>query len=539
MLDPMTSTPVEERTTAAMLAHNAKKMPNKVAVIDGSGESVTYAELQARAFSIAAGLGELGVRRQEPVAVMLDSNMTRVLTWLGITVGGMIEVPINTAYKGDMLSYVLSHSGARVAIVDGNWCDRFAEIADGLGELETIVVVGQSGPVPARFRKVELDVLLRADSVEPDQPVAVSDIAAILYTSGTEGASKGVLCPHGAAFSMASYPPLTGDDEVVLVTLPLFHAAGLWASLYNALRVGGTAVVQQSFSASQFWAQVRRHRVTTTVLMGAMADFLWRQSPSQEDRNHPMRYIGFVPAPRYINEFAERFGVEVGSAYGQTEVGITHVTQTGEAGPAICGRPRDFYDVRVVDDYDNEMARGEAGEIVVRSREPWTMMLGYHKMPQATLRAQRNLWHHTGDVGFVNDDGLFVFADRKKDSLRRRGENISSFEVEKHILARSDVAECAVVAAPSEYAEDEIKAVLVMGEGCEFDPLDMLRDLCERMPYFMVPRFYEVREWLPKTPTHKVRKLELRASGITEAVWDCEKAGYLITRTGLVERSSD
>jgi crotonobetaine/carnitine-CoA ligase len=368
-------------------------------------------------------------------------------------------------------------------------------------------------------------------------PPLVSELAAVLYTSGTEGASKGVLCAHGHAFQIsASYTFETTPDDVVLVTLPMFHASGLFSGVYNALRGGATAVIRKSFSASGFWDDVRTSGITQTLLMGAMADFLWRREPGPEDRRHPLRNVCVVPAAPYINDFAARFGLNLTSAYGSAEVGTATLTAPGEAGPFLCGRPREFLDLRIVGDDDVELAPGEVGEIVVRSNEPWALMLGYHGMPEATVRAWRNLWFHTGDAGYRDTEGRLVFVDRKKDALRRRGENVSSMEVEKFILALPEVAEAAIVAVPSEHTEDEIKAVVVLHAGATFDPEAMLRHLCDNLPYFMVPRFYEATESLPKTPTHKVKKTELRQAGVTSSTWDCRAHGYTVSRRGLEQR---
>lgn len=536
MTDPLIDTPVLERTTAAVLERQAKLRPEKVALIGEDGTTLTYAELQEQAFRVSTALTGLGVERQDQVLMMLDNHVNNVVAWLGVTCGAGIATPLNTAFKGEMLSYVIAHSGAKVLIIESAWADRLAALGDSAPDLTTVILHGAAdgAALPERFQRVEFDELLKADSVRPEPP-AVWDVASMIFTSGTEGRSKGVLCPHGHAFSMASYPPLVSPDEVVIVTLPLFHAAGLWAGVYNALRCGGTAVIHGGFSASKFWDQVRLYGATTTVLLGAMADFLWRQPPTPQDAQHTLTMAAVIPAPANAKELTARFGFAVGSAYGLTEAGTTCVTVPGEAEPLSCGTPRSFIDVRLVDENDVEVAVGEVGEIVMRSREPWSMMSGYHRMPAETAQAWRNLWLHTGDAARMTEDGHFFYVDRRKDALRRRGENVSSFEVERYILERDDVAAVAVVGVPSEHTEDELKAVLVLAESATFDPVAMLRDLFERMPYFMVPRYLEVVEELPLTPTHKIMKQVLRKAGVTEGTWDSAAAGFKVTRDRLIE----
>jgi len=321
--------------------------------------------------------------------------------------------------------------------------------------------------------------------------------------------------------------------------LPLFHSGGLFAGVYNALRAGATALIT-AFSASGFWDEVHRYGCTQTLLMGAMIEFLWRQPPSPRDRDHTLRNVTVIPAMPYIDEFASRFGMNVASAYGQSETGTISLTDPGEARPFLMGRPRSFIEMKIVDDDDVEVPTGVTGEIVVRSSEPWSMFRGFHRDPETTVHAWRNQWMHTGDAAYQDENGRFVFVDRKKDALRRRGENVSSMEVEKHLLVRPDIAAAAIVAVPSEHLEDEIKAVLVLAEGHEFDPEAIFRDMVEKLPYFMVPRYYEAVAALPMTQTHKVQKVELRKAGITEDTWDCEANGLFVTRSGLKqgERSS-
>jgi carnitine-CoA ligase len=532
MADPFLDTPVQERTVAAALAKQVRDRPNSIAIVDEDENNLTFAGAQRAAFRVATALSELGVGRQEPVLVMLDNHTDRVVAWLGISVGAMVEVPINTAYRGEMLRHIIADSGARTLIIEGKWLDRIRDIPATVGNLDTVVVRGE--PNAALPEPIRVERFARLFASEPLVPVppAVWDIAAIAYTSGTEGRTKGVLCPHGHAFATGSYPTTVGPGDVVMVTLPLFHVSGLWLQVYGAIRDGACAAIVRHFSASRFWASVRRFGATTTFLLGASADFLYRQPASPHDRGHTLRTVEFIPASALVDAFEERFGVSVVTSYGQTEAGTVCSPQRDEIKPFALGRPRPHVEMKIVDDNDIEVVPGTAGEIVLRSREPWTMMSGYHGMPEATAHAWRNLWLHTGDSGYQDEHGTFFFIDRKKDALRRRGENVSSYEVEQCIVARKDIADAAVVAVPSEHTEDEIKAFIVMEPGNEFNIVDVVQDLAKRLPYFMVPRYYEVTDELPRTATFKVRKDLLRANA-GENSWDCKEHGIAVTRDGF------
>lgn len=534
MTDPLVTTRVTERTTAAMLAKQVALRPDKVALVGADDTKLTYAETERTAQRIASGLYRLGVRRQEKVLLYLDNHLDNVLVWLGTTIGAMVSVPINAAFKGDMLAYVIDQSQASVLVVEGMWIDRLAAVADRLPHLRTVVVRGAAcAGLPARLTVLDLADLEDPEPLPLETP-SVSDVASMLFTSGTEGRAKGVLCPHGHAYSMATYPPLTDPEEVLLVALPLFHAAGLWAGVYNALRCGSTAVVLGTFSVSRFWDQIRSHSCTITIMMGGMLDFLSKAPPDPRDRDHPLRHAAVLPSPANADAVTKRFGFEISSAYGLTEAGTVCVSEAGKATPGSCGWPRSFIQVRLVDEEGSDVSPGEVGEILLRATEPWAVMRGYDRMPEATVRAWTDLWLHTGDAARMDPiTGELFYVDRRKDSLRRRGENVSSFEVERHVLERPEVCEVAVVAVPSEYTEDDLKAVLVLRPEAAFDPAAMLRDLYERMPYFMVPRYYEVLSALPRTSTHKVIKHELRARGITATTWDAEANGFRITRERL------
>ena len=528
---------MHERTVPALLRSAAEAVPDQPALIEAIGRTMTYAELLDSASRIGSGLRGLGLAAHDLVLSMLDEHVENVATWFGANIASVVQVPINTSYKGESLRYVIEHSGARVLIIEGEWCDRLAAIADELTTLTTVVVRnGGSVHTPSRFARVEFDELLSADVIEMAPP-RVSDISTIMYTSGTEGRAKGVLMPQGQIYVMSyARAELTQEPETVLVTLPLCHVAGLITSTLHAIRTKGTAILHGTFSVSRYWDDIRRFGCTTTIAMGPIATLLLRTPPSPDDGKHVLKYMIVLPSIPGIQEFARRFNVAVGATYGSTETGPVLFAAPGSALPFLCGQPSDTYETRLVDELDVEVPVGEVGELVIRSRQPWTLNSGYHRMPAETVAAWRNLWFHTGDLfRFDVEAGQCGYVDRRRDALRRRGENVSSFEVEQHLIALPHIVEAAVVGVPSEMADDEIKAVLVLAPGADLNPVETLRELYQRMPYFMVPRYLQVVDSLPKTQTQKVRKTELRRSDANDRIWDCEAAGIRITRRGLIE----
>ena len=530
---------VADRTVPAALRRAALRVPDQAALIEPRGRTIVYRELEDEAKRAATALRALGLAPGDTVLAMLDEHADHVIAWLGANIASVPWVPINTSFKGSMLQYMVEHSRARVLIIEGKWVDRITEIATDLTHLETIIVRnGGDATAPSRFVCHDLALLQQDEIVAMDEP-KVSDISSIVYTSGTQGRPKGVLVPHGHAYA-TSMPRCYTDPtdsvvtEIVMVAMPFFHAGGLFTGPLQAIRTGGTAVLHGAFSATRYWDDVRRHHCTTALLAGPMAVFLLRQPPTPDDRNHDLKSVIMMPAIPEIEEFSSRFGVPVGIGYGCTEIGAPLFSKPGESRPGGCGSPLPGYEVQLVDESDVPVPAGEVGEMVVRSCDPWSISSGYLDDPDATLGAWTNLWFHTGDMHRLDESGQYVFVDRRKDVLRRRGENISSFEVERHLLELPEVIDAAVVAVPSDVAEDDVKAVIVLGVDATFNPHEMLRQMYLRMPYFMVPRYIEVVDALPRTQTQKVQKAILRAQGLSDRVWDCEAAGFRITRHELI-----
>ena len=251
---------------------------------------------------------------------------------------------------------------------------------------------------------------------------------------------------------------------------------------------------------------------------------------SSEDRNHPLKKVIIVPLSEDAPSFAKRFGVDAYTLYNMTEISTPLVSELNPTKIGSCGQARAGVELRLVNENDCEVAIGSVGELIVRSDTPWTLNSGYFKNPEATAAAWRNGWFHTGDAFRKDAEGTFYFVDRMKDAIRRRGENISSFEVEAEIAAHPAITEVAVIPVPSEIAEEEVMCVVALIPGQSFDPKDLLTFLESRLAHFMLPRYVRIVDALPKTPTQKIQKHLLRAEGITADTWDREKAGIKIRR---------
>lgn len=514
--------PMAERNVTSVLEAACARSPDKIALRGPEG-ALSYADLRAQALALAGGFDGLGLARQEAVLLMLDNHLDHVRAWLALSLTARIEVPVNTAYIGTILAHVIENSGARVMVLEARFLPALAAVAGELPTLRDLVVRGDYDPgdIPPGLTARPFATLPAA----PAQPVTPDpwDLIAIMYTSGTTGLSKGVRITHAHAYGYAA-PQLygaCGPEDTALVALPLFHVGGQWKGVYNALIAGATAAVVPRFSAAEFWDEVRRYRCTYTLILGAMVEFLLRQPERPDDRDHSLRRVLLVPVTAELDRFRGRFGIEtVSSSYGSTEASVVLFSRPGEAVPGKIGWCRPDFEARLVDPHGFEVPRGTAGELVLRAREPWVMMAGYHRMPQATQDAWMNLWFHTGDLMRQDADGMFAFVDRSKDAIRRRGENVSSFEVEREIQAHPDVAECAVVGVRSAVSEDDILACVVRRPGAGLTAPALLAFLRPRMPYFMVPRYVRFMDALPKTPTEKIRKQALRDEGVTQDTHD-------------------
>jgi crotonobetaine/carnitine-CoA ligase len=507
------------------------------------GGGLSFAALDTESTAIAFGLARLGVRSGDRVLALIQNRVEFLPALVGTNKLNATFVTINTGLKGSFLEHQVRNSEPQIALVDAELLPAFDGIElHALGVTSVVIVGGgtsrppEIGGVPTMgFTDLPVSVGDPGVLVEP-QP---HDISTVMYTSGTTGPSKGVLMPHAhcylLGYNLAATMGLT-EADVYYVCMPLFHANGLFMQTFGSFLCGARVSVVKRFSASRWLEDVRTCGATVTNGLGVMPEFIFRQPPTPHDRAHNLRAMMAVPiAAEWGGQFEERFGMRLVQGFGLTETNIVCYSRPDEPlTPGCAGSVlTEWFDVAVVDpDTDEALPVGEVGEIVVRAKRPWCIMAGYLHMPERTVEAWRNLWFHTGDAGYFDAQGRLFFVDRIKDCIRRRGENISSYEVEQVINEHPAVAESAVIAVKSSIpgGEDEVKACVVMRAGHSLQPESLL-DYCQkRMPYFAVPRYVEYVDELPKTPTGKVQKEPLRKQGASSQTWDREAVGYRVRR---------
>jgi crotonobetaine/carnitine-CoA ligase len=521
---------------SSLLAERAERFGTEVAVASEQG-TLTYADLVERAARVAGGLAALGARPGDRVATMLPTGNDYLAAWHGCVWLGAIEVPVNVEYRGSFLEHILRDSGATILIVHARWLQRLTSIE--LTDMRHVVVVGEPEEgveTPAGIAAHAFaDVLGHAPM--PRHPAGELDLTYIMYTSGTTGRSKGAV--HNNRSSMHYIMPFVegldlGDDDVCYSMFPLFHQMGRSACTTAALWAGNRVELRSGFSASHFWDDIHASGATWMGYFGAVILFLWQNAPSPRDRGHLLtRAFGSSAAPELIVPWQERFGVTLWEVYGSTEIGLG--SGLGPDFPRkldTMGLPCRQVEVAIVDENDNPLPPGQVGEAVWRPREPFAIFQGYWNLPQATLDVWRNLWFHSGDAALIDEEGYFVFKDRIKDTIRRRGENISSFEVEVAVRAEPGVVECAAYAVLAEGAptEEEVMIAVVPSPDGPPDPESLFRALCRDMPRFAVPRYLRFLDELPKTPTQRVQKFKLRSDGVTPDAIDREALGIFPPR---------
>ena len=514
--------PYDERLPGRILADRAARIGDRpFLTIDGRrysfGEVFEHSQARARGFQA------LGVGPQQPVLIMLDNSAEFVFSWFALTLLNAICVPVNTAYAGDMLAYVIRDSGAKVAITDTSLAPAFADLApEARARLTSIVASGASG-LPSNGSFVRLENVLVPQGPTVLAPATPADTSLIAYTSGTTGPSKGVVlsCGHNLQTVQTCINSVgIRPDDVIFSPLPLFHGMSRTMGTLPALVLGAEIHLGRRFSASSFWTEVQESGATVGVTVFTIPPILKGKAPSAADRNHRLRVLFNA---HHDLEFEERFGARIVEAHGMTEVGLTVHTQYSERKLGAAGRAAEDWEVALFDEHDRPVAVGAVGELVVRPRQPGLMMDGYLNKPEATLAACRNLWFHTGDLMRQDEDGYFFFAGRKKERIRRRGENISAYEVEAAVEQHPEIVECAVLGVPAGDGEDDVYLVAVRRSGASLAPEELAAWLRTRLPKFMVPRYVEFRDSLPKTGSGKLEKYRLAETVPAAAAWDGQR----------------
>lgn len=497
----------------------------------------TYDEMNRYANRCANAFLREGITKGDKISIMLPNCPEYLFIWWGSSKIGAVEVPVNTSYKGEFLRHIIDQSDSKILFLDRGWLDRLKLIEDELNKLKKIIVLGGLTREDTGISKIPLmgfEEFFDSPETPVDIKVYPSDPQNIIYTSGTTGLSKGALGPHKFwIFVAEQLLPLRGGgrDDIFYTFMPLYHMNGQCLTAVTALLAEGQMALSDRFSASRFWDDIRKYKATQFNSLGAVIPILEKQPVKDNDIDNPVKVVLSGGCPQDVmDRFERRFGVKCLEGWGMTEVGIPVHTNLQYRKPGACGKPLPMFEIKLFDDEDHEVPAGVSGEIVFRPKEPFTMMLEYYNMPDKTLETFRNLWFHSGDLGKMDEDGYLYFVDRKKDSLRRRGENISSFEVERAISSHPKILESAAVAVRAEMPEDEVKICVVLKPGEELAPEDLIAYAAERMPYFAVPRFVEFMDSLPKTPTERVQKYLLKQAGITPNTWDREKAGIEVKR---------
>ncbi len=508
--------------------------------LDVLGQTYTYGEVDRAACRLANGLSNLGVSKGQTVVTLLDNSAEAVFIWFAINKIGAISVPVNTALKGDFLRHQVSDADATVVIAESDYAERVTNIADKLPVLQTIIYRGENPGLNDSKKLIPWNELLSADDSDPQVEVAPGDLAMLIYTGGTTGPSKGCMISHNYTCSMARQMlTITNRDEstITWTPLPLFHFNAVATTVLCNMMVGAQVAIYPRFSVSNFWPEIERTGANDVGLLAAMMPML----ANAPDNDAMKRCFGQVKgvwgapfAPDTQKIWKERFGAThtVAGGFGLSECSLPTILPFGTpAKPNSSGRRNtELFDVRIVDDNDVELPPNTPGEIIVRPRQPHVMFEGYWRRPEDTLKVMRNMWFHTGDIGMFDEDDYFFFMDRKKDYLRRRGENISSFEVEAAFRQHDAIDEVAAHAVLSDLGEDELKVTITLKPGVTLDPEVLCAWSADQMPYYAVPRYIEFRSALPKSPLGRVYKYQLRDEGVTPTTWDREKAGFKLAK---------
>jgi len=527
----------DERVVGNLLRHWAETRPHDRFVTCGE-QSFTYAELEARATAVAAGFAALGVAKGDRVAILSPNRMEMVDMYFGLAKLGAIQVPLNAFLKGEFLRYQLADSQASVLVVDADGHAAVTPLLDQLPDLRTLVLLDDRPSLHrAGVTEVALTSAILAGSAPLNsQEISREDTMSVLYTSGTTGFPKGCVLSHGYYTRVAKVMDESlgfADDDSLYTALPLFHAAARMMVLGAALRRGIPVTVDPAFSPTGILPRCKEVGATIIIGMGVMGTAMLSVPERPEDRDHRVHTMSMAPlTPENQARFQERFGIDpYVEMFGQTEcVPVLASKRLGVRNRASCGQPADDLEVALLDDHGHPVSPGQVGEICLRPRDRYAMFDGYWNNPQAALSQIRGLWYHTGDHGRALPDGTVTFTDRKKDSLRRRGENVSSMELEAAILTHPKIAEAAVHAVPSELGEDDIKACLVREPDAKIEPGDLFGFFGEHLPYYAIPRYVEFVEQLPRNAVGRVMKHKLRDMPLTASVWDFEKLGLTVKR---------
>lgn len=518
----------KEWTLGRLLEEKARKNKGKTFLLF-ENERITFDKFNEMANRVANGLLNLGIKKGDKIAIMLPNCPDYLYLWFGIAKAGGVMVPLNVSWKGELLNYILNHSDSDTLVVEESLFPQIDEIIGTRSKIQRILMKGGEGKPLRGGQYSYLEEVFKASSEEPQISLTPYDAFEIMYTSGTTGRSKGVvrwseyLILRG--LRTVQYMGYTAEDTLY-TCLPLYHGNAQNLTTMPALLANARLALGKRFSASNFWNDIRRYGATVFNFVGTMIPILYKQEPKENDADNPVRLArgGNIP-PRIWRNFETRFGLTLVETYGTTEGGSMWNMPGGKIGSI--GKPPYFNEARIVDEADQGLPPGKIGELIIRPRDPGEKWVEYYKEPEATHEKIRGGWFRTGDLAYQDPEGWFFFVGRRKDVIRRRGENISASEVELVIMSHPKVLECACFGVPSELGEDDVMACVVPKAGMDLSPQEIFSFCEKRMAYFMIPRYVEFVESLPKTPTERIEKYKLKATRPNQNTWDREKGGLV------------
>jgi carnitine-CoA ligase len=517
-----------QRTIRQLLEYRARQTPDDVFAIFQDRE-IDFRTLERHVYQLANGLSKIGVGPGQRVAVMLNNHPDHVVTFFALSALGAVWVPVNVNLRGASLEWILAKSSPRVIIAEQEYWVLLESLSPNL-TLETVVLRG-GGRLPSDVPALDYNTLAEEDCIAPNITPEIQDPRAIMFTSGTTGMPKGALMTERMLRACAIGAGIAADvqrGDVFLLWEPIYHSAGAEMCVL-ALQEPIILAIVPRFSASRFWEQVRRYRVTKLHYLGGVLDILLKQPPKPDDRTHTIRLaFGAGCTERIWGPFEQRFGIKIHEVYGLTEgSGFTTYNASGKIGSI--GKPYSYLDVLIVDDSGSPVPVGRVGEIIMRGKEPGVITEGYLENPEATAAAIRHGWLFTGDLGRCDEDGDFYYVGRKKDSLRHRGENISAWEVERILNSHPFIEESALIGVPAEVGEEDLKVFIKCVPGAMLDPHELIRWCEPRMPYYQIPRYIAWVKAFEKTPTQRILKHKL--SRDTHGCWDLERSGLQLKRS--------
>lgn len=535
---------VPEMTLPRLIADKAARNGDKpFLTFMADQRCFTYRDMDLQSTRIANALLRAGIGHGTHVAVVMENSPEHVLAYFALGKLGAVAVPVNTSARGRQLTYFLEHGDCAAIIADAEFAERLSHVLALSPRIGRLYLLDQPGFETSGLAlppgvTLESFTSLQAGSDDPlPTNPRFDDLAMLNYTSGTTGPSKGNMLVQAAVVQNGTTTAESHGyrfDDVVYVSLPLNHANAYLCALWGALMVDASVALSRRFSVSRYWDEVRRSRATITNLLGSTGNMLWAQPAGPDDADNQLRLCNMIPVPRFAHGFEARFGCRIVCSYGLTDYANCTVFTLADPPHKLgsSGRPRSGVEICIVDADDMDLPAGATGEILVRTNNPWSTSSGYYKDPIATLAAMRNGWWHTGDTGYVDADGFLFFAERKKDALRRRGENISAYEVESIVLDHPSVADAAVYGLKTDQGEDEVVVSLMLKPDHMLTPSELIAHCVANMAHYMVPRFVSIVDDLPRTTNGKILKAVLRTRAQEDpcALWDREAHGIVVKR---------